>query len=507
MNLISFCQKTKSSISWERFIVVVILLLGFAFRLRQYLTGRSLWLDEAMLALNIVHRDFAALLRPLDYDQGAPIGFLLIEKAFNILFGDHEFVLRFFPFVAGVAGLGLFYLLLRRTTSGIGQLTGLALFALGPGLIYYSSEVKQYILDVAVAISLLLLAIPIFEQQARKRDYIFLGLVGGLGLWFSHPALFMLAGIGVGLILQAIKQRERYPMSAILMVGVIWLVDLGVLYFVSLRNLSQNSFLREYWQENFMPLPPWSGWNWFGTVFEGLIQNQVGIQFSPWLAISILILGFVHLLTKSKVYGIVLSVIFFCTLIASALQLYPLGGRLSLFLVPLVILLIGQSIDALEYRFNARYNWSKLVALFVGACLLYAPASESFSNFINPKYFEHIRPSMATLSKNWSEGDILFVSYGAVPAFRFYADRYGLGEVAYRTNEAADYLKPDTIMSDMKALDGSPRVWVLVAHVYETKDFNEKDFLLSALETMGEHKREFRSPGTSVYLNLYDLSP
>jgi len=280
-----------------------------------------------------------------------------------------------------------------------------------------------------------------------------------------------------------------------------------VLYFFSLRNLGQDSFLREYWQENFMPLPPWSGWNWFGTVFEGLIQNQVGIQFSPWLAFSILILGFFHLLTKSKVYGGVLSVIFFSTLIASALQLYPLGGRLSLFLVPLVILLISQSINALEYRFNARYNWNKLVALFVGACLLYAPASESLSNFINPKYFEHIRPSMATLSKNWNEGDILFVSYGAVPAFRFYADRYGLGDVAYRTNEAADYLKPETIMSDLKALDGSPRVWVLVTHVYETKDFNEKDFLLSSLDAMGEHKREFRTPGTSVYLNLYDLSP
>ena len=114
---------------------------------------------------------------------------------------------------------------------------------------------------------------------------------------------------------------------------------------------------------------------------------------------------------------------------------------------------------------------------------------------------------MATLSENLLDGDALFVSNGAVPAFRFYADRYGLGDVDYQTSEAADYLQPDNIVADLQALGGNTRVWILVTHVYETKDFNENDFLLSSLDAMGNHKREFRSPGTSVYLNLYDLSP
>jgi hypothetical protein len=502
-----FLHKIKSSFSWERLAVFLILLLGFILRLQQYLTGRSLWLDEAMLALNIVNRDFAGLFQPLDYDQGAPIGFLLVEKIFNVMFGDHEFVLRFFPFVAGVAGLGLFYLLLRRTTSGIGLLTGLALFAFGPELVYYSSEMKQYILDVAVAISILLMATPIFEQKAKKRDFIYLGLVGILGLWFSHPALFMLAGIGIGLLIPALKQRERSLIISTLTLGVAWLANLGLLYLVSLRNLSQNTFLLEYWQENFMPASPWSNWSWFGAVFEDFIQHQVGVHISIWEALIILILGLAYLSTKNKVYSGVLFVIFIFELVASAVRLYPLGGRLSLFLAPLVLILISHAVDALEHRFHALYGWSKLIALFVGAYLLYVPVSESLSNFSNPKYFEHIRPSMATLSENWREGDALFVSYGAVPAFRFYADRYGLGDVAYQTSGAADYLKPEDIVSHLRALDGNSRVWVLVTHVYETKDFNEKDFLLTSFETMGDHKREFRSPGTSVYLNLYDLSP
>ena len=90
-------HKLKTFLTWERSAAAALLLLGALLRLRQYLTGRSLWVDEAMLALNIVNRDFWGLLQPLDYDQGAPIGFLLVEKLFNSILGKHEFVLRLFP--------------------------------------------------------------------------------------------------------------------------------------------------------------------------------------------------------------------------------------------------------------------------------------------------------------------------------------------------------------------------------------------------------------------------
>jgi len=502
-----FFQKLRSAFSWERFTVGVILLLGFALRLKQYLTGRSLWLDEAMLALNIVNRDFAGLFQPLDYDQGAPIGFLLVEKVLNVLFGDHEFVLRLFPFVAGIAALGLFYLLLRHTTSGIGLWTGLALFATGSELIYYSSEMKQYIIDVVVTIVMLFLAMPLFTGRTEKRNYIYLGLAGALTLWFSHPALFVLAGIGIGLFIQALKQRKRYQMNSVLLMGVIWLANLGLLYFVSLRGLSQNTFLLEYWQENFMPAPPWSDWGWFALVSSGLIRNQIGIFAPAWFVLVLAIFGFIFLFRKNKTYASVLLMIFVFVLIASGLWLYPLGGRLSLFLAPLVIVLISQSMDALQHGSRLPYKLDTVFAILVGVYLLYSPTVESIYNFINPKYFEHIRPLMTTLSENWKESDVLFVSNGAAPAFRFYADRYGLGNVDYQTSEASDYLKPENIVRYLQTLDGNPRVWFLITHVHETKGYNEKEFLLSSLDAMGKLKREFRSPGTSVYLFLYDLSP
>ena len=502
----SFSKKIKFISSWDGFAIGVILILGFLLRLRQYLTGRSLWLDEAMLALNIVNRNFVGLFQPLDYDQGAPIGFLLVEKVLNILFGDHEFVLRLFSFIAGIAALGLFYLLLRYTTSGIGLWTGLALFATGSELIYYSSEMKQYSIDVLVAIALLFLAMPLFVG-GKRRDYIYLGLAGTLTLWFSHPALFVLAGIGIGLFIQVLRQRERAQINSVLLMGVIWLANLGLLYFVSLRGLSQNAFLLEYWQVNFMPAPPWADWGWFALVFSGLIRNQIGIFAPAWIVSVLAILGFIFLFRKNKTYASVLLMIFAFALIASGIWLYPLGGRLSLFLAPLIIILISQSVDALQHGNGVPYKLGKVFATMIGIYLLYSPTVESIYNFITPKYFEHIRPSMATLSENWKEDDALFVSNGAAPAFLFYADRYGLGDVDYQTSDASDYLKPENIILRLQTLDGNPRVWILITHVYETKDYNEKDFILSSLDAFGKMKREFRSPGTSVYLFLYDLSP
>jgi hypothetical protein len=45
----------------------------------------------------------------------------------------------------------------------------------------------------------------------------------------------------------------------------------------------------------------------------------------------------------------------------------------------------------------------------------------------------------------------------------------------------------------------------LFSHVYEREEFNERDYVLNYLNENGEKKREFRVPGTSVFLYLYDL--
>jgi hypothetical protein len=502
----------KSFFSWERASVVLLILLGALLRLRQYLTGRSLWSDEAMLALNIVNRNFAGMFRPLDYDQGAPIGFLLVEKIFNSILGKNEFALRLFPLIVGLISLWLLYLLAKRITSGAGLLTALALFAFNPRLIYYSSEVKQYILDVAVTILLLSLAAPVFNTSPRKKDFAWLTFGGLLALWFSHPASFVLAGIGLALVAIYLKKRDYSNLRFVLGMGLLWVLNIIFLYLLILKDLSQNAYMREYWQGAFLPMPPWSDPGWFMRSINENIGIQFGIPYAVFFVFLIMLIGWVVLFYQNQNYAIAFAGILLVTLIASALGLYPVFERMILFLIPIGLILIGSAIDCVACLWQAFYQKLQKVQ-FVSAIsvsllagfLIYGPLITSIQNFVEPKYFEHIRPSMDFMRNSWKDGDALYVSYGALPAFRFYAPFYGLGNIPYEFGEREDYKNPQNIISQLDSFKGQPRVWILFSHVYEKGDFNEKDFILNHLNQIGEKKREFRVPGTSVFLYLYDL--
>ena len=64
-NDMNFKTMNKSRIYLS--LTVAIFVIGFALRLRQYLFCRCLWLDEAMLALNILGRDYGEFFYPETY--------------------------------------------------------------------------------------------------------------------------------------------------------------------------------------------------------------------------------------------------------------------------------------------------------------------------------------------------------------------------------------------------------------------------------------------------------
>jgi len=54
VNIRNTLRSTEEKI--YRYALLILILIGLIFRMRIFLTGRSLWLDEAMLALNIIQR-------------------------------------------------------------------------------------------------------------------------------------------------------------------------------------------------------------------------------------------------------------------------------------------------------------------------------------------------------------------------------------------------------------------------------------------------------------------
>jgi hypothetical protein len=492
-------------LSLEKLAVAGLVLLGLALRLRQYLSGRSLWLDEAMLALNMIERSFAGLLRPLDYEQGAPLGFLLAEKLVITLLGNNELSLRLIPFMAGCAALLLFALLLRQVTGKAGAFTALALFAAGTHLIYYASEVKQYSSDVFIALLLMWLAARHIQAATQGRDFMILGLVGALAPWFSHPALFVLAGAGTTLLLHYARQKDVPRLKQIVVVITGWGVSFTLLYFASLRSLASDPFLLDYWAEFFMPMPPWANLAWFPETLKGVLENPGGLG-ATWLPAALLMLaGLVALLRRNWQFGALFGLTLLAALAASALGKYPFAGRMILFAVPIFLALTGAGLQAVVGGFR-RPAWAgSAVAVLLATFLLYQPLASAAQDFADPKHPEHIRPAMAYLRANRKPGDVLYVYSWAVPAFRYYAPFYGFRESDFMAGNKHEN-EPQALLAEIDQLKGSERVWLLFSHVYESGDFNEKDFILAHLDEIGDRKREFREPGTSVSLILYDLS-
>ena len=170
--------------------------VGGAARLAQYLSGRSLFLDEAFLWLNLSRRSPGELLGRLDYAQGAPLPFLEGEKLLMAGLGDAEWALRLIPLLCGLVALPLAYLVARRCLRPLEVPVAVGLVALAPPLIYYSAEAKQYSLDVAVALALWLGGLCVARARLTAARAGALTAAGAAALWLSDPAVFVVAGVG-----------------------------------------------------------------------------------------------------------------------------------------------------------------------------------------------------------------------------------------------------------------------------------------------------------------------
>jgi hypothetical protein len=111
---------------------------------------------------------------------------------------------------------------------------------------------------------------------------------------------------------------------------------------------------------------------------------------------------------------------------------------------------------------------------------------------------------MEYLRDHRRDGDLIYIYYNAGPAFRFYAPKYGLASGDYLIG-ADRSANPQAPFDEVDTLIGHKRVWLIFTHVYEQDAFNEKDFMLAAVDQAGKKNREYRVPETSVYLYFYDL--
>ena len=172
-------------------------IIGIVLSIINFINNRSLWTDEATLSLNIINKPIYELLQPLDYNQVAPVGFLLVEKFFASLLGNTDWSLRIFPIISFFLSIFLIYSVTQKILKN--KLFGLftaAFFATSFITLSYSSEVKQYMTDITFGL-LILLGTIIYNENGFKNKWWLYSILGIVSIWFSNVSILLLFSSGL----------------------------------------------------------------------------------------------------------------------------------------------------------------------------------------------------------------------------------------------------------------------------------------------------------------------
>jgi hypothetical protein len=504
-------------------VVTILLAIGLVLRIGRYLHYRSLWLDEASLAVNLTSRSYSHLFGTLDFEQGAPVGFLLLEKFAISTFGDSERVFRLFPLLAGIASLFVFWRVAVRFLDRSSAMLALAFFAVMEPFVYYSSETKQYSFDVLMT----LLIVWTFDRalsSERLGPLAAYAVVGAFAPWVSHASVFALAGTGVALILAEALARHWRRAILTAAIGAGWLVSFGVVYAVSIRHLNSeltgglsgissggSSVLKSIYV---LPSEP-----------GALPRTMVG------LAVALAIIGILVMWRQRWPRAAALLLTGLAALITARLGRYPLEERWALFLVPLELLFI-----ALGSVWLIRSTRMPIrgVAYAAVAVLLVAPAWQAFRHLDTlpdsqpgtPATLQPTKHILAQLQQQWHPGDTLYVGRKSQFAFRYYLTCHDCNSRAasqmklwpFRLTAGPSQTSAAIIpersslrlgsecacltgfLDDFDRLRGKKRVWVLLTHTPPV----DQPTLETALDREGRQITAIRE-GSSQAL-LYDLS-
>jgi len=488
-------------------LAYLIIAFGVALRSIQYLSNRSIWADEAVLALNIVNRSYLELMQPLDYDQGAPIGFLMVEKLAVQILGNNEYALRLFPFVCGVGSLFFFYKLGKKLIPKSASIISLTLFSSLGYLVYYSAEVKQYSSDVAIALFLYLFLLPLLQQKLNWGQIVKYSLVGGIAIWFSHPSIFILASIGGSALLINFWQKDLNKIKQLLLIYSTWVLSFVIFYFLSLRNLTGNETLTTSWGNGF-PSSPFDI-IWMLDAFGKFFHKPLG--FSKWvdgLAIVAFLVGCISCWLSRKKNFLVLLTPLFMTFLASFLHQYPFQSRLVLFLTPFVIFLMAEGGIYILTKSKSRYI--KIISILLIILLLRQPLMKAIDLIEKPLNSSEIKPVLSYIKEHQQPEDILYIYQRGIYQFQYYAEKYGYQEGDYiigvddldqYDGKKLSITEKKRYEKDLDKLRGNKRVWLLFSHNHISA---EKRFLNYYLNQIGMRIDTFKQPGSYVY--LYDLS-
>ncbi len=462
------------------FFIYAILLFGVVLRLKLFLEGRDLFIDEINLVRNIFDLNYAHLFGSLQHEQHAPPLFLLLLKFTSELFGFSVYSLRLLPFLLSLSSLYVFYRLASYFFKDWTILYPLALFSFSIHFLEYGIFVKQYAGDIFC--STLLVYFALIIDWHNNKSVLLYALFGILSVWFSMPSIFVLAGIGFYMLSNLLKkEKNSLSLIPILVIGTLWVLSFLVLYVVNIQASIASDNLMDYHQRDFIP-PPTSIESIlkFKDLMISVFRSVVGKTTVPIIANILFFLTGLWILFKTKNNKAILLIapFVFC-IIASILGYYAFAVRLTLFMLPFIMILIGFGV---QFYYNLikplKIKVQLLFLSFLIPLLSLSFLSNNGLKYLSKSYRQVETKKLINIISGETKTELpIYVSYNAVPFFVYYTE---IDNQTIPVN--SDNVIFGTYSSNLKdklqpyKIKGKEQAWVFDAHSFgrDLKNINKQ---------------------------------
>lgn len=317
-------------------------------RICLFIFQKDLWLDEAVLLHAINLSGWHELLSgKLPGSQSAPLLFVLINKGILSYSGTPTRFIYILPLMCSLISVLGFFLVSRKVGDVFYVFSVLMLFSFCFTATYYSTEFKQYSMEMCISLMLLYLAINSLDKTESELLSLRNFFIYSICVLCSSTAILFISGILCAAIIIAWRRKTLKNIYTNGWKMLLLLALIGAYYFLYLKN-GNSASMKGYWKGFFIPVT-WDAFlAYWKTTGIGIFQ---ALFYSSGLTSFLLVLGLmggsVLLFHKKREYFLLLSLPVLVTLVANFI-IYPpghpgapRGGRLLLFLLPNGVLVIA----------------------------------------------------------------------------------------------------------------------------------------------------------------------
>lgn len=401
---------------------------GILLRLKEFSFNKSLDIDEARIAVDLLARSFPNIIfHQLPYSDlpTLPPGLSLLQKLSVTLLGPAEGVIRLVPLICSLAALVLFERLIVRPLRLPFAWLAVGLFALNDSLITYAASAKQYSSDVLIAVLIGWMYLTARAKIPQVKEILFYGALGFLFMFCSYTAVFGLTAAACALL--AANVRNRSALFRYGGLGLIWAGGFVLLYFSYFYLMAGNAYILESARLWVMPRPVFSitTVSWTIERVTRLFEIPLGIK-QGWIGLLLCFAGLVPLFKTDRPGFCFFALPLVAVLTAAGFQLYPFFERYLIFLIPYLLVLLAQGIPFLS-MFMVRLRIPFLILSVILVFML--PVQGAWQTMTRRSGDDHsYRKVMTFLSARARPDDLVFLNSSSQFPYWYYGYVLGLNK-------------------------------------------------------------------------------